>query len=395
MTILNPASPILRAPWAIPRFLPFSSFLFVVVLAAALSAPRPVHGGTSPVVRVLLEEQARRAVITGSSMVVEAPGKNGWETVIKGTRRAGFTASKGSVALEGHNGGSPAFRVRPGQGMLTYAGRQHKGSLIVRASAGGLMVVSHMSLEAYLPGVVNGEIDSSWPLEAVKAQVVASRSYALFRMTEGAPYFDVRPDITDQVYAGPHSEDERAVEAVAETRGQALYRDGKPFQAFFHSTCGGSTTSAADVWGVPQPVQEAVSCGQCQDAPYARWTLSLDAGTVVRTVRALDPYAEDVRSLGIHRRSVDGRVQTLFVETGRGRILVDAGEFRKVLGYRRLPSTRFSLGRSGQKIVFTGEGYGHGVGLCQWGARGSALSGKDYLQILRKYYPGTELRQAY
>ena len=99
--------------------------------------------------------------------------------------------------------------------------------------------------------------------------------------------------------------------------------------------------------------------------------------------------------MGFHRRSPDGRVQTLFVPTEDGRILVDGGEFRKVLGYRRLPSTRFHFGMSGDRIVLTGSGYGHGVGLCQWGARGSALRGMDHRQILRKYYTGAEIRRAY
>ena len=108
-------------------------------------------------------------------------------------------------------------------------------------------------------------------------------------------------------------------------------------------------------------------------------------------------YSGDGRitSLGIGRRTVDGRVATLFIGAGEGKVLIDSGEFRKVIGYERLPSTRFSLGRSDGMIVFTGSGRGHGVGLCQWGARGSALKGMDFSQILRKYYPGTEIEKIY
>ena len=374
-----------------------SSFYFISILILFLltNHPFPVHGDDSPVLRLLLEDKAPRVVVTGSYLMVEKPGKAGWEPVADRIRMAGFTPLRGGVELEGSDTRAAVFRVRSGGGMLQYAGRPHRGYLTIRPSGARLMVVSHMPLESYLAGVVNGEIDSSWPLEALKAQVVAARSYALYQVNAEGLYYDLKADITDQVYAGVDSEDERAIEAVAMTRGQVLHRDGEPFQAFFHSSCGGNTTSAMDVWGVPQPVQEGVYCGECGEAPFARWNLTLEPEHIVRTVRLLYPHVDRVRKLGIHRRSGDGRVQTLFVETGQGRLLIDAGEFRKAMGYSRLPSTRFSMEMSGGRIVLTGEGYGHGVGLCQWGARGSALRGMDYRQILRKYYPGTEVRRAY
>jgi stage II sporulation protein D len=252
-----------------------------------------------------------------------------------------------------------------------------------------------MPLESYLAGVVNGEIDSSWPMEAVKAQVVAARTYALFRMKNSALPYDLKTDVSDQVYAGVRSEDERAVRAVKATRGEALYKDEELIPAFFHSSCGGTTASALEVWGVAQPAQESVYCGECEDAPFASWRLPLDHAEIRKAVRTLYPDAGEVYSLGIHRRGGDGRVRTLFAETGGGRLLIDAGELRKVLGVKRLPSTKFSLGLSGGRIILNGEGYGHGVGLCQWGARGGALRGLDYRQILRKYYVGAEIKKIY
>ena len=373
------------------RFHLISILLFLLLTAY----PSFVCSDNSPVLRLLLEEKAPRVVVTGSSLMVEKLGKADWEPVLDRVRMAGFSPLQGGVELDGSDAGVSVYRIRSGSGMLRYAGRPQRGYLTIWPNGARLMVVSHMPLESYLAGVVNGEIDSSWPLEALKAQVVAARSYALYQLNTGSLYYDLKADINDQVYAGVDSEDERAVEAVALTRGQVLYRNGALFQAFFHSSCGGNTTSAMDVWGVPQPAQEGVYCGECDEAPFARWNLTLEPEHIVRTVRVLYPHVDRVRRLGIHRRSRDGRVQTLFVETGRGRILIDAGEFRKAMGYSRLPSTRFSLGISGEKIVLTGEGYGHGVGLCQWGARGSALRGMDYRQILRKYFPGTEIKKIY
>jgi stage II sporulation protein D len=367
----------------------------VAILATVLATPLPVHSDNSPNVRLLLAEKLPRVVVSGTSMMVEERDKEGWHPVVSRIRMAGFSPVPGGVQLDGAAITAQVFRVKSRKGMLSYAGRPYRGYLTVLASADRLMVVSHMPLESYLVGVVNGEVDSSWPMDAVKAQVVAARSYALYQMNAEALYYDLKTDVTDQVYAGVNSEDERAARAVKLTRGQVLYKDDALVQTFFHSSCGGNTTSAIEVWGVAQPAQDGVYCGDCEEAPYSRWNLSLQTREIVRAVKILYPHVELVRTMGIHRRSRDGRVQTLFVETGEGRVLIDAGEFRKVMGYRRLPSTRFSLGMSGDRIVLTGEGYGHGVGLCQWGARGSALRGMDYRQILGKYYVGAEIRSAY
>ena len=349
----------------------------------------------SPIVRLLLAEDLHRVVVHGSSLMVEELENGSFRPVIRKMRMVGFGPASGGIQLEGSNATAAEFRIKPETGMIRYAGRLHRGYLTIRANRGKLMVVSHMPLESYLIGVVNGEIDSSWPMAAVKAQVVAARSYALYQMNTASPNYDLKTDVSDQVYAGFESEDERAEKAVAMTRGQALYGEDGLIQAFFHSSCGGSTSSAREIWGFGHGQLKGIYCGECEDAPYARWNVSPDPRELVRAVRTLYPRVDTVRSIGIHKRSMDGRVQTLFIETEKGQVLIDAGEFRKAMGYMRLPSTRFSLGKSDGRIVLTGEGYGHGVGLCQWGARGSALRGMDYKQILKKYYPGTEVRRAY
>jgi stage II sporulation protein D len=374
-----------------------SILIFVILNIPVLDSVDPVWGAadSSPVVRLLLDERLPRAVVSGGSLVVEQRHQEGWRPVISKVSRVGFRPARGRVQLDGTTVKASVFRIKPRKGMLRYAGRPYRGYLTVLLKAGRLMVVSHMPLESYLAGVVNGEVDSSWPMEAVKAQVVAARTYALYQMNAGALYYDLKTDVSDQVYAGFDSEDDRAIKAVNMTRGQVLYNGGRLIQAFFHSTCGVSTASALDVWGVAQPAQDGVYCGECEDSPYAHWNLPLEAGEIVRAVKTLYPSIDIIRSMGIHRRSRDGRVLILFVETGEGRVLIDAGEFRKEIGYRRLPSTWFSLGMSGDRIVLTGKGYGHGVGLCQWGARGSALRGMDYQEILKKYYIGVEIRRAY
>lgn len=369
--------------------------LFLIVLAAFAAYPNQASGSVEPLVRILLDEGRPKAAVTGDRLTVRCLEGGQWKDVVKDAGSVRFGAAGRAVRLDGPGLVSPSFTVTPARGFVVYDGRALRGSLVVTVRADGLTVVSRMPLESYLAGVINGEIDSSWPMDSVKAQAVASRSYALYRIRAVGGVYDLGAGFTGQVYAGADSEDERALEAVRGTRGQVLYRGGELVEAFFHSSCGGMTAGPSTVWGSVSSSKEGVACGYCQDAPFARWTLTLKPEEIAAAVRDLYPWAGTPRTMGVHRRGPDGRVQVLFVDTGRGRFLVDAGEFRKQLGYRRLPSTRFTLALAGDGIVLTGAGYGHGVGLCQWGARGSALDGMDYRQILEKYYPGTEVRRAY
>lgn len=368
----------------------------VLCLAVHILNPALCEAGESPVVRLLLAEDLPRVVLSGSSLEINEPGNSGLLKAGGQLQMAAFSYSPGGVRLEGSRYVAPAFKIKPGNaGLIRYKGRPYRGSVTVMDGVGGLTVVNHLPLESYLVGVLNGEVDSRWPEAALKAQIVAARSYALYQVKAGSANYDLKTTVADQVYAGVGSEDLRAVEAVRSTWGEVLYSGGNLIQAFFHSSCGGTTASAREVWGIGQPAQEGVFCGECNEAPYASWSFTPEVEEVKRTVRVLYPGTDPVSALGIHKRTPDGRVQTLFARTGKGRILIDAGEFRRIIGYRRLPSTRFSMGMSGNRIIFTGEGYGHGVGLCQWGARGSALKGMDYRQILQKYYPGAEIRKAY
>ncbi|UCG39515.1 MAG: SpoIID/LytB domain-containing protein [bacterium] len=360
-----------------------------------LSATGVAAGAEQPEVRLLVGENMPRTVVRATSMVIQRWESGRWQDVLGEVRAAAFTARSHGVRLEGSDLASSLFRVRPLSGLLQANGKYQRGFLTISASGGSLMLVATMPLESYLVGVVNGEVDSAWPEEAVKAQVVAARTYALHQIARQAPLYDLRTDFLHQVYAGVGAEDERAWEAVRSTRGEAVYWQGELVPAFFHSTCGGATATASEVWGIGHPALVSVTCEDCRDSPYYRWQSRLTVQELREAVRTLYPAAGRVRSLGIHRRTSEGRILTLFIQTDTGRILVDAGDLRKVLGYRRLPGTRFTMGLDQGDVVLTGSGYGHGVGLCQWGARGSALKGMDYRQILGRYYPGSEVRRAF
>jgi stage II sporulation protein D len=290
---------------------------------------------------------------------------------------------------------SPSFRIRAKDDNLLFNGVPRRGTIVLTMNSKGIAVINNLPLEQYLVGLVNGEISSKWPPEAVKSQVVAARTFALYRMQENQALYDVRDDIGDQVYPGAVNEDRKAKKAVKATRGQALYYDNELLPAFYHSACGGRTADAAEVWGTAHQALISVVCGDCDDARRSRWQAVMDQRQLQSILDDLYPGMGPVRSVGVHRRSIDGRAAVMALNTADSRVLVSTGDFRREAGYMTLLSTMFTIRGEGGKVIFDGRGFGHGVGLCQWGARGASERGWNYRQILGKYYPGSEIRKIY
>jgi stage II sporulation protein D len=264
------------------------------------------------------------------------------------------------------------------------------------ATADGILVINDLPLEEYLVGLINCEISSLWPLEAVKAQAVVARTYALFqKRTRRGALYDVESTVLDQVYQGCMLEDSRAVRAVQETAGEVLLYEGKPVQAFYHSTCGGHTELPENVWGFSLPYLIDRECSYCSTAPSYRWEQRLSLPRIEAALRRQGVIEGHLSSVKEGRRSRGGRLVELTIVDGRGARAISAPLFRKAMGYDLLPSTAFTIQRTGEELLFKGEGKGHGVGLCQWGANGQAQEGRSYRQILAYYYHDVCLTRLY
>jgi stage II sporulation protein D len=303
-----------------------------------------------------------------------------------------------------------------GNGLITVNGRRYRGDVLIVSGDSDLLVVNRVPLETYVRSVVGKEMGdrSRQELAAVQAQAVASRSFAIARMGSARTY-DLRATTQDQVYGGMESENDVATEATHSTRGEVLLFNGHVADAPFHSACGGTTATPAEAWGTTntasylQQVSDRIPNSDrfyCDIAPQYHWTRSLDA---VRLNAALDRYLASyagasarnpgaARVVAIKERTSSGRVSVLEIETDRGIFPVRGDNIRYVLrepGGEILRSTYFSVepeyGRDGHvaKVTLRGQGNGHGVGMCQWGAIGRARAGQPYRTILRTYYPGT------
>ena len=302
-----------------------------------------------------------------------------------------------------------------GSGLLSLGGSPYRGDLTFAGSDSGLAAINTLSVEDYLLGVVPLEMGDRPPADsaAVQAQAVTARSYAYIHLTPSRQ-FDVTSSVLDQLYGGVAAETAVGSQAVESTRWLVLTYGGRVVNAPYHSACGGSTAAGSEIWRTnDEPHLRAVSDRvpgtdrfYCDGAPRFTWTRTFDAATLNAAIGAyLASYASVpnkrpglVRDVTIASHTPSGRVGTLTVTTDRGNFVLRGNDIRFVLrkpGGEILESTYFSVATapapdgSLARLTLHGMGYGHGVGMCQWGAIGRARAGQDFRTILQAYYPGT------
>ncbi|MCK6484251.1 MAG: SpoIID/LytB domain-containing protein [Phycisphaerae bacterium] len=291
---------------------------------------------------------------------------------------------------------------------LVINGNLYPGSLVIRRDGRRVLVTNHVDVEAYLPGVLAGELPASFHGEAFAAQAVAARTYVLYhKQVYGAKRdYDVLPDERSQMYVGvPGPQFKIATLAVGRTLGEVCTLPDAPepalFSTYYASCCGGMSQGVnAAKPGDPQvgPLRGGVACDACRDAPYFRWK-DVRLSKAELTKRLVERYPSLAR-LGAMVRfeptatSADGRISRIRLSGKNGESETLVGEdFRLAVGGRQIKSTRCNLLDDGDGVVFyEGRGFGHGLGLCQYGANGLARRGLSYREILAHYYPGCVIR---
>lgn len=273
--------------------------------------------------------------------------------------------------------------------------KPYRGLAELSVADKGILVVNQLPLEEYLVGLINCEISSAWPIEAVKAQAIIARTYALNRkMSRMASPYHLESSVMDQVYEGCLIEDSRARRAVFETEGEVLTFGGGIIQAFYHSSCGGRTEASENIWGASLPYLRGVDCQYCLTSPAATtWEYSLPLKEIEERLRAAGHKVSGLYDMKPGAVNSRGRLKQIALFASKGSGTISGEQFRKAVGYGVIKSTRFTLKNSNNEISFSGSGNGHGVGLCQWGAKQRALDGFRCEEILSYYYPGTELKK--
>ncbi|MDD4004892.1 MAG: SpoIID/LytB domain-containing protein [Elusimicrobiaceae bacterium] len=293
---------------------------------------------------------------------------------------------------------SSALRLTPyvRTDRLTYSGKSYRGSIVARADGkGSFTLIEELGLEEYLYGVLPIEMSPAWPIEALKAQAVAARTYALYNMTPDSKNgFDLYSDVRDQAYVGASRDCDSVLEAVRATEGEVLTYDGNLIPAFYHANCGGKTSPPA--WGKgesdPIPPLRGVSCGYCGFSKNYEWDVSLSARKLLTFLASYGHKAERIKRITVSDRNDAGRVSAFEFKTDEDDYTVKTSDLRKYFGASFLRSSYIKkVYAHGGDFIFEGRGYGHGVGMCQDGAKGLAERGYKYTLILRRYYPSARL----
>lgn len=275
-----------------------------------------------------------------------------------------------------------------------------RGDVVISRTDRGLRVVNELPIESYLAGTVAAETPASFGAEVLRAQAVAARTYALHQraLSPDAP-FHLRATTASQRYRGVDAENEAARTAVEDTAGEALIFEGRPILAVFHSSSGGRTERADEVWSESLPYLREVDVVGEDVSPDTYWRARVGAEAIATALRKSEAVAGRnvgvVTRVTVTDRSPGGRARRVRIDSSRDRVEMTGAALRAAIGESVLRSTLFEVRPSadGDAFVFVGSGRGHGVGMSQWGAFALAQGGAHYRDILSRFYPGTTLER--
>jgi stage II sporulation protein D len=269
-------------------------------------------------------------------------------------------------------------------------------SLIV-AETNKMTVVNTLELEEYLKGVVPKEISDRWPLEAIKAQAIVARTYTLYiKKQKKYPLYDLTSDISSQVYGGQTSEKYRTSLAVERTRSLVLFYGKDVLPSYYHAACGGWTEDVSELWRENlEPLKGGV-CAFCKESPHSFWKRNLRLKDIQDKLNAQGYNLGLIREIAVLERNKSQRIKELKIITRDDKEVVISGkDFRNILGPNLIKSNNYVIEMKGYYVDFLGKGWGHGVGLCQWGTNFMARQGYSSDHILKYYYPGVDILPFY
>ncbi|WP_302166464.1 SpoIID/LytB domain-containing protein [Mitsuokella multacida] len=380
--------------------------------AMARHAPASAKSAKASVTAAQPAKQApdlRVGLASGRASLTITPA-GGKATVQTGSSKTITLAANTAAAIRWQDGAflvgreklrSEVLVIRPAAkaGELSLDGRRYRGALELRHKSGGLTAVNIVPVDGYLRSVVPEEMPVDWPAEAIKAQSVAARSFALAsRGRHASEGYDLCTTTHCQLYTGTTAEKSASNAAIKATRGEVLTYGGKPIEALFHTDSGGMTENSEDVWGSHVPYLRAAKDTPAKTMP---WTKAISRADLERKLAAKGHDIGKVRSLvlsplAIGRsakdRTASGRVKTMTVKGTKGTATLSGTTWRSLLG---LKSTLFDAKLAKDMVTFTGYGSGHGLGISQWGAERMAAKGASYAEILHHYYTGTKMQQLY
>lgn len=347
----------------------------------------------SVIMRVAIKRDVKQVRVGSSTTAVIKDG-NGRSLGELPAREAYYAqAASGRVALDKYQ--SPLIWIEPkGKGFVYIGDRWYRGRTLVVPTEKGLTAVNWIDLEEYLYSVLGGEMDARWHPEALKSQAIAARSYALYRRQrqQSNPLYDVgnTPDRW-QIYKGVIAEDPKIYAAVDATSGQVLTHNNQIIESVFHACSGGHTENVEDVWGNSLPYLRAVpdfdlnTPNLAKIAPKCQWQKSFSSTQISQKF----PEVGNIKEMKPIEFSPYNSVKKLRIVGEKATKELKGEQVRTAL---KLNSTRFTVNKADNgTFILQGRGWGHGLGMSQYGARYLASQGYSHLQILNHYYRNVAL----
>lgn len=355
----------------------------------------------------LLSGQPQVEIEGLSHFRIETNGKV-WKSYNAGKRISVSRKGK-NIVLEGKAFNAPVyFTTGNGEEAFSVKGNRYRGEMKIIPSAwnNGVTVVNRVPMELYLKGVVPSEIVPSWKPDAIKAQAVAARTYAVYHKNgyRSAGY-DITDDTRSQVYRGCSVETSATNKAVEETAGEIITYNGKAIDALFHANGGGYTEDSENVWGSYVPYLRGVK-EENSSAVNRPWRKIVSIDSFSNAISRAGYHVGKVKKIGLSRlhmgnnkakdRGVSGRVKTMEITGKSGRKIIPGEVIQSAFD---LDSTLFDISVKGNNLIITGYGFGHGLGLSQWGAEAMAEKNGDgkkyYKRILLHYFTGSKIEKIY
>ncbi|HEY0529183.1 MAG TPA: SpoIID/LytB domain-containing protein [Gemmatimonadaceae bacterium] len=413
----------------------YASGAVVLAFAACVSLSSPAgrqenvpitrgnyRNGRDQAVRIALATNATDGKISSTGKWRLWVGDSEYPVSDNGTEVWGIGVDAGRLRLErpgrtDYSTGLLVARPSDQSSVIVWNGKRYRGDVSIAATDSGLLVVNTLPMDSYLRGVVPLEIGNRTEAElaAVQAQAVAARTYA-YKHLSTTRGFDMYSTVQDQVYGGVDAEKPLSDQGINSTQDMVMLFAGEPINTPYHSTCGGSTAAVSEVWyrepdePYLRPVSDKIPGTDkfyCDPSPKFSWTQNFDTDGLRATMdKYLAAYTNapkagagrilDIREQG---RTPSNRVAGLIVRTDSGTYTIRGNDIRFVLRDAKgttLNSTFFTFttdnaGGEVSNLTVNGRGYGHGIGMCQWGAIGRARAGQNYRTILETYYPGTTI----
>lgn len=383
---------------------PLITLLSAIISPSPLSFAPDVHAfqlfgavneTAEPQIRVLILESARDARISSPGEIILEVEGNMPALGFPPGKELRISAWNSTLQINGASvmGTKAVFSSRGN--VVSVNGRKYRGCIRVTGSLKRVDVVNILGVESYLRGVVPREMNGSWDIEALKAQAVVARTYALYHMQKNRDQaFDVCSTTNTQVYGGVNYEAENANSAVSQTNGMVLVENDQPALVYYHANSAGITEDPVNVWKIEVPYLRSRQDAFSLKAADTGWSCSMTMWAIRKALEQKVGRIGKISDIKITAWSESGRVKQIVIRHGRGeKLYLSGSQFRTIMDPAALKSALFTIKKSGKSVTFEGRGAGHGVGMSQWGAYMMAREGFSCPEILEFYYPGLQIRK--